>query len=140
MKNSEKLNNEGEVSITSDFEIESIPNTDFLIGHLRFFGEYKIGGLGNKDSDYICNKIVNVLSDHQVQGVLINFTEMSYQWGNRIFNALILIERASKPSAIVYSEKNLNMVSPDDPLYFKKSEEALENLKARIILKLNGGL
>ena len=52
---------------------------------LKFKGVYGIGSQGNEDADYIINCLKDFISnDNSIQGVICDFSEMEYTFGNRL--------------------------------------------------------
>jgi len=71
-------------TVKHSFQIISTLKGNYTIGKLSFTGVYKHGSKGNVDADFIYDKIVNILNDDSVQGLLVDFTGLNYTWGNRI--------------------------------------------------------
>jgi hypothetical protein len=57
---------------------------DVLI--ISFFGEYPPGSLGKKQATYISKKTISGIIDFNPDAVILDFRELTYQWGNTMLN------------------------------------------------------
>ena len=76
---------------------------------LEFSGKYGLGSEGNTDADYIDAIKAAALAILNVEAVVFDFRNMSYEWGNRIWNVLQVNrpddESGGLPVAMVISDK-----------------------------------
>lgn len=98
---------------------------------LEFTGTYRWGSQGNSDADFIAAIKAAALEVLNVHAVVFDLREMSYEWGNRIWNVLPcrnLHGDGYLPVAIVISDKCRKAFSDCAgmvPPMFESLEEAL---------------
>ncbi|MFB8372833.1 hypothetical protein [Paenibacillus taichungensis] len=57
---------------------------------LKFLGEYGYGSAGNSDAIYMCAIGEAVLEAWEPAGLILDFSELEYEWGDRIENVLFI--------------------------------------------------
>ena len=97
---------------------------------LEFSGTYGWGSRGNADADFIAAIKAAALEILHVQAVVFDFRQMSYKWGNRIWNVLPCREPDGDPlpTAIVVSDrckKGFSSCADMVPPMYDSLEEAL---------------
>lgn len=112
-------------SVKHSFQIISTLKSNYSIGKLSFTGDYKYGSKGNVDADFIYDKVVKILSDNSVQGLLVDFTGLNYTWGNRILESQSILYAANIPCAVVYSDNSKAMVADFDDFYYTSEDKAV---------------
>ena len=117
-------------SLKSKYEVRTLE--EFQIGFLQIIGIYKYGGLGNQDAEFIQQEVNSMLNDKNINGLVVDFTQMSYEWGNAIFNTLNTLYSSKVPCSVIYSEKCAALFGGDDPLAFKSDEAAIAKIIANI--------
>jgi hypothetical protein len=63
-------------------EHEQFQSPEFLV--IRYSGEYRIGSAGNPDAKYIFGTAAGAHAAWQANAVILDFTDLSYTWGDAI--------------------------------------------------------
>lgn len=104
------------------------------IGRLNFSGAHKPGSLGNDDADFIKVKIKRVLTDVALHALIVDFSEMYFDHGLAIQDALNYLLIAKIPACVVYGERCSKMVSLPNDMYVDTLEKALACIASSIAL------
>ena len=127
-----------------DFDLNSLSNLEYRIKICRFGGErytsalilefsgtYRWGSQGNTDADFIEAIKAAALAVNHVDAIVYDFRNMSYEWGNSIWEVLPYTKhglKPRKPVAMVISDKCRKGFSSCEtavPPMFESLEEAL---------------
>ena len=107
---------------------------DQSVGRLVFSGAHKPGSLGNDDAEFIKVKITRVLTDGGLHALIVDFSDMFFEHGLAIQDAIDKLQTAKIPVAIVYGEKCRAMVQAPADLYVDSVEKALQRIAAVVAL------
>lgn len=88
-------------------QMPSATHLDVLI--MKFSGVYGIGSKGNGDAQFMTAMTKAAISYTAPFGLIFDFTDLSYQWGDRMSDVILAGEHhwadAEMPFAIVVSDK-----------------------------------
>ncbi len=87
-----------------------MPSVDYLdVLIMKFYGTYGVGSAGNGDARYMTAVTAGAISYTDPFGIIFDFTELSYQWGDRMAEVLGAGEDrfsdGEMPFAVVVSDK-----------------------------------
>lgn len=105
------------------------------IGRLVFSGTHKPGAFGNDDADYIKRKIARVLTDGALHALIVDFSDMEFQHGLAIQEAMSKLHKARIPVSVIYSDKCEKLAEPDLDLYVRSQAAALARLGGLVDLQ-----
>lgn len=111
---------EPESQISHELFLMEMPSKKYVnILVAKFSGEYGYGSGGNIDAEYMYATLISALSFSGASGVILDFTELSYQWGDKM--GLVLSAPADRdlPLVVVGSElceKSLKSLIEDELL------------------------
>jgi hypothetical protein len=115
------------ITVHTTFAIES-HSQEKRIGILTFYGKHKYGSDGNADADFIKDHVLQALKREDINGLVTDFRDMSYEWGNGIFETLYTLNLAAIACVVIYSKKSEAMVGGIDNFFFETKEQALEKI------------
>lgn len=104
------------------------------IGRLVFSGAHKPGAFGNDDADFIKQKIARVLTDGALHALIVDFSDMEFQHGLAIQEAMSKLHKARIPVSVIYSDKCEKLAEPNQELYVRSQDAALARLANRVAL------
>ena len=107
--------------------------TDWNLIVLEFSGKCLPASRGNEQGEFIyccLDKYFKKLNIENSNGIIIDFSNLEYNFGNYIFNAISIINRLDLPRAIVYSDKSINLKNNLPNLFFDRFETAKEYLRS----------
>jgi hypothetical protein len=81
--------------------------TESKIVIITFEGICLEGSQGNAQGEFIYTYLQEIISElNQTHSVIVDFSKLTYTFGNYIFNAIFLLHKLTIPRAIVYGEKS----------------------------------
>ncbi|MBN8673213.1 MAG: hypothetical protein J0L56_03700 [Chitinophagales bacterium] len=119
-----------EEKVTVQCIVSELPN-DNGVFILQFIGIYKRGSQGNIDADFIRDTIICKLESHLTRGLITDFKEMTYSWGNAILEPLSYMAGSEIPCVAIISSKCQNW--PTEYIYTVDNiTDAVDFIKPRI--------
>lgn len=118
---------DGVVTVQAHYFEAQVSIVSVVVGKLVFSGNYKTGTPGNADADFVTESMKQALVHTPIGGLVVDFTDMAYQWGNRIWQSRQLLQHASIPNVIICSEKNQALMMGNSD-FFTTEESAMQHL------------
>ncbi|WP_298508945.1 hypothetical protein [uncultured Kordia sp.] len=112
----------------------SYEKTDLNLLLVKFVGRSFSGSKGNEQGEFIYESLYELfqkLNLNDFKGIIIDFTNLEYTFGNYIFNTITLIHTLNFPKAIAYSDKCLNLIDNRPNLFFNGMKSAVEFLTTK---------